>query len=612
MAIVRGCGESDDIVLYRVCTARVVQPEPPHRKGEIFVKRFHAGRFAAVLLSLALVAGACSSDGEEATDTEDSTTTTEAPSSDTDDTTADAEPDDTDDAPEQIEGGLSGLTLVDDLTFTVELESADAEFPLQLGYNAYYPMPAVALEDPAAFEEAPIGNGPFMMDGVWNHDIDIRVVPNPDYAGADSPEVSSVTFNIYEDATTTGYLDLQAGINDFVTNIPAEQIAAAQEEFGDQYAESDNTGFYYYGFPSYLEDEYPLDLRRALSMALDRQLLIDAILDGSRVPANSVVPPSLAGARTDVCGNWNFDPEGAQAAFADFGGVDAFGGDPLIVWFNTSTSHEQIAEAVTGQWREVLGIENIEFRNLEFSEYLPVLDNQEITGAFRLGWGMDYPSPLNFLEPLYASYSAPPVGSNNTFYDNEVFDQNIADGKAAVAVNGQLSDGIPFYQAAEDQLCADAQVMPIYFSKNQFAWNDTVENVFITAFGRPNYTEIIGGDVALAIAEPEHLFPTNSNESEGSKVLDTLFKGLVEFDARTTEPYNEVADSITSDDGGKTWTITLKPGWTFHNGEAVTAASFVNSWNFGADAANAQANNSFFSNIVGYADLNPPSEEGDG
>ncbi|MGH1490676.1 MAG: ABC transporter substrate-binding protein [Acidimicrobiales bacterium] len=569
------------------------------------MKSFHLGRLVAVLLGLALVAAACSSSSDEPeateTETEGTTATTEAAPEEEEETTDDTEA--MEEGGSAMEGGLSGLKVIDDNTFTVELENADAEFPIQLSYNAYYPLPSVAYDDPTGFEEAPIGNGPFMMDGVWNHDIDIKVVPYADYAGADAADVSSVTFNIYEDSSTTGYLDLQAGVNDLVTTVPAEQIAAAQAEFGDRFAESPNTGFYYYGFPTYLEDQYPLDLRRALSMALDRELLIDAILDGSRLPAHSVVPPSLGG-RDEVCGNWNFDADGAREAFEAFGGLDALGDEPLIVWFNTSTSHEQIAEAVTGQWRDVLGIENIEFQNLEFSEYLPLLDNKEVTGVFRLGWGMDYPSPLNFLEPLYASYNIPPVGSNNVNYENPAFDEALAEGKAAVAATGELSDGIPFYEAAEDLLCEDTQVLPIYFSKNQFAWNDTVENVYITAFGRPNYTEIIGGDIALAIGEPEHLFPTNSNESEGSKVLDTLFKGLVEFDAKTTEPYNEVAESITSDDGGKTWTIVLKDGWTFHDGEPVTAASFVNAWNFGADGANAQQNNSFFSNMVGYADLN--------
>ncbi len=565
-------------------------------------------RLWALALALALIAAACGGSDDDAGDDVDSgddTTTTAVEDEETTDDTEAMEDEDEGEAMAS-EGGLAGLKIVDDTTFTVELESADAEFPLQLSYNAYYPLPSVALEDPAAFEEAPIGNGPFMMDGVWDHDISIKMVPYTDYAGDNPADISSLTFNIYEDAVTTGYLDLQAGVNDFVSNVPAEQIAAAQAEFGDRYGESDNTGFYYYGFPTYLEDQYPLELRQALSMALDRELLIDAILDGTRVPAHSVVPPSLAGSREEVCGNWNYDPEGAQAAFESFGGLDALGEEPLIVWFNTSEAHQQIAEAVTGQWREVLGISNIAFENLEFSEYLPALDNQEITGAFRLGWGMDYPSPLNFLEPLYASYNAPPVGSNNTFYTSDVFDTAIADGKAAAAAEG-LDAAIPFYQAAEDQLCDDVQVMPIYFSKNQYAWNDTVEGYTVTAFGRPNFQDIVGGDVAYAIGEPEHLFPTNTNESEGSKVLDPLFKGLVDFDPVTTEPMNVVAESITSDDGGKTWTIVLKDGWTFHNGEAVTAHSFVDAWNYGAVGANGQQNNSFFGNFVGYADLN---EEG--
>jgi len=61
--------------------------------------------------------------------------------------------------------------------------------------------------------------------------------------------------------------------------------------------------------------------------------------------------------------------------------------------------------------------------------------------------------------------------------------------------------------------------MPIYFGKNIFASNDTVENVYIDAFGDPNYADIVGGDVATPIAEPEHLFPTTSNESEGITVM---------------------------------------------------------------------------------------------
>jgi oligopeptide transport system substrate-binding protein len=66
-----------------------------------------------------------------------------------------------------------------------------------------------------------------------------------------------------------------------------------------------------------------------------------------------------------------------------------------------------------------------------------------------------------------------------------------------------------------------------------------------------------------------------------------------------------MAESITSDDGGKNWTITLKYGWTFHDGTPVTAEHYVRAWSYGADGANGQQNNSFYRNIVGYADMNP-------
>ena len=117
------------------------------------------------------------------------------------------------------------------------------------------------------------------------------------------------------------------------------------------------------------------------------------------------------------------------------------------------------------------------------------------------------------------------------------------------------------------------------------------------------------GVFSTYIVEPEHLTPTTSNESEGIAVLRALFKGLVDYDVRTSEPRNQVAESIVSDDGGTNWTVTLKDGWTFHNGEPVTASSFVNAWNFTAYGPNGQQNNSFFGNFAGYDEVAPA--EGD-
>lgn len=386
-------------------------------------------------------------------------------------------------APEPTAETLSGLEVVDDLTFRVTLTDADPQFPIKLGYAAYFPLPEAFFDDPAAFNEEPVGNGPFMMDGPWEHDVEIRTVAYPDYAGEDVPRSGGITFQIYADQNTA-YNDLLAGNLDVMDLLPAEQVEAARTEFGDRFGESPSTSFNYLAFPLYLPEFQNPDLRRALSMAIDKEAITETIFNGSRDPAFSVIPPSLPGHRESVCPNWEYDPETARELF------DAAGGwtGPMTIWFNSGAGHEDWVEAVSNMWRDTLGIEEYNFEQLEFADYLGRLDNREATGAFRLGWGMDYPSPQNFLEPLFASYNAPPVGSNSAFYESEEFDSLIAEGNAA-AVDG-LEAAVPIYQQAEDVLCEDTPVIPMFFGKNQFAWSERVDGVFVDAFGDINYTEI--------------------------------------------------------------------------------------------------------------------------
>ncbi|MCZ6519487.1 MAG: ABC transporter substrate-binding protein, partial [Actinobacteria bacterium] len=462
-------------------------------------------------------------------------------------------------------------------------------------------LPSVALEDPQAFEESPIGNGPFEMDGTWEHDVQIPLKRWADYPGSDAAQIDNLQFLIIDDLNTA-YNEVRAGTLDVLgPSLPPDQLATAPAEFGDRYGQSSSTVFDYLGMPTSLP-EPTKEHSKDVSLAIERDLVTDVIFAATRIPANSAIPPVLAGHRADVCPSWNFDPEAAAALWETAGPIS-----DLTMWFNTGGGHEEPMEAFANMWRDTLGIDNITFESLEFSEYLPLLDNQEITGPFRLGWGQDYPSPLNFLEPLYASYNVPPSGSNNVFFDNAEFDALIADGKAAVAASGELADGIPFYNAAEDVLCDEAQIAPLYFRTNTFVFTEGIDNVFYDSFSDLGMTTITSddGSVSLQITEPEHLFPTTSNESEGIHVLRALFSPLVQFDWETNEPFNLVAESITSTDGGQTWTIVISPGWTFHNGEPVTAASFVNAWNFGADGANGQQNNSFYRNFVGYPELNP-------
>jgi ABC-type transport system substrate-binding protein len=565
-----------------------------------------SSRWRIVLLFaiLALVAAACSSDSDDTTTTTaaeaEETTTTAAPAEEETTTTTAATTEETT-APEPVEGQLTGMTVVDDNTFTVELINADPEFPLRLAYAAYFAMPPQAFEDPAAFEQMPVGSGPFEMAAPWENDVRISLKRYEDYQGPDPAKIETFDFEIIAEIATA-YNEALAGNLDVMASVPTENLSTYQDDFPGRNNDVFTTSFAYIGFPTYLP-QFTKEHRQALSMAVDREAIAEAIFLGGRDPAFSVIPPNLQG-RTEVCDSWSYNPEMAKELW------DAAGDPgPITVWFNSGAGHEDWIEAVVNFWGQNLGIDTstVTFESLEFSEYLPVLDNQEATGPFRLGWGQDYPSPYNFLEPLYASYNAPPVGSNNTFYNNPEFDALLAQGVEKVAASGLLEDGLEDYYAAEDLLCDDAQVMPVYFGKTQYVWSEDVTEVWIDAYNDLGYTliESQDGNVTQDISEPEHLFPTTSNESEGISVLRAIYAPLINFNAKTNEQYNVHAKSITSEDNGKTWTIELNPGWTFHDGTPITAADYVATWSFGADGTHPQQNNTFYSNIVGYDELNP-------
>ncbi|MFE9854246.1 ABC transporter substrate-binding protein [Streptomyces sp. NPDC005780] len=113
------------------------------------------------------------------------------------------------------------------------------------------------------------------------------------------------------------------------------------------------------------------------------------------------------------------------------------------------------------------------------------------------------------------------------------------------------------------------------------------------------------GIVSSSWGDPQNpLEPANTNEVQGGKVLDMIFRGLKKYDPKTGEATNMLADKIESTDN-QNFTITVKDGWTFSNGEKITAKSFVDAWNYGALLKNNQKNAYFFGYIDGYDKVHP-------
>ncbi|MQA79045.1 MAG: ABC transporter substrate-binding protein [Streptosporangiales bacterium] len=360
---------------------------------------------------------------------------------------------------------MSGLEVVDDLTFTVTLDAPFSQFPLTLAYTGFNPLPKAAFDDLEKFDRAPIGNGPFRMDGTWQHNKTVKLKAYSGYKGTHEPVAGGVEFRIYT-KPETAYNDLVAGNLDIYDEIPPSSLRRAEQDLDGRFFTAPSSSFHYLGFPIYDKRFANPDLRHAIAMAIDRKAIVDSIYNGSYRPADSLISPIVPGYRKGACGEWcTFDPVKAKQLLAKAGGWKG----PMTLWLPTDEGYDEEMQAIVNQLRKNLGIEEITFKQQVQAQYLDVLRAHDVTGPYRLDWGMDYPSPQNYLEPLYSSKGS----SNRIGYSHESVDALIEQGNRASSIEA----GVEFYNRAEDQVLKDMPVAPLYFGQIQAGYSEHVSDV---------------------------------------------------------------------------------------------------------------------------------------
>ena len=378
---------------------------------------------------------------------------------------------------------MSGLSAPDEQTIEVTLSAPFAQYPVTVGYNAFFPLPESFFEDPeAAAQGTPIGNGPFKADGPLEPGVGITLSKYEDYVGDDPAQLDTLEYRIYADVNTA-YTDVQAGNLDIVPTIPPDAITTAPSEFGDRFVEAPSSTFTYVGFPTYDPRYEDKRVRQAISMAIDREAISEAIFNGTNTPADDAISPVVDGYREGACEYCVYDPDRAKQLL-DESGFDT--SEPIELWFNAGAGHDAWIEAVGNQLRENLGLDYTLKGELDFAEYLPLADEKGFTGPFRLAWAMDYPSPQNYLEPLYSTSALPPNGSNTAFYQNPEFDELVEQGNQAAS----NEEAIQLYQQADDVLLEDMPIAPMFFGLQQLAHSENVSNVVIDVFGQVDTSQL--------------------------------------------------------------------------------------------------------------------------
>jgi oligopeptide transport system substrate-binding protein len=366
---------------------------------------------------------------------------------------------------------MSGLSAPDPVTIDVTLVEPFAIFPVSLGYSAFDPLPEVFYKDPVAFGKKPIGQGPFKSEDEWVPGHGMTLTRYDNYAGKDKAKSKGVVMKMYTELST-GYTDVLAGNLDILKNLPPDAYASAKDVFKDRYMEQAAPDITSLGFPLYDRRYADVRVRRALSMAIDRKAIVNAIFLGTRVAADSFAPPTVVGYRANACGKWcEYHPDEAKKLLAE-AGFDM--SKPVEIWFNAGAGHDGWMTAVANMFRKI-GLTYKLRGNLQFNEFLSKRDAKEMTGPFRLAWVMDYPSIENFLAPIFKTGAS----SNDGDYSNPAFDKLLVDAAAST----DAAEANAKYQEAEKLLASDFPAMPMWYGKTTMGWSDKVTGVKITAFG---------------------------------------------------------------------------------------------------------------------------------
>ncbi|MEU6131327.1 ABC transporter substrate-binding protein [Saccharopolyspora sp. NPDC047091] len=354
-------------------------------------------------------------------------------------------------APKPTAETMSGLKVLDPNTFQVELKSPLAIFPTMLGYSAFYPLPEMFYTNKQGFEDRPIGNGPFKFESRSPNE-NLTVSRYDDFKGDDKAKVRAVEFKVY-DELDTAYQDLVSGNLDFIRQVPVSALTGDKwrTDLGEGAQEKPGLLTQNIAFPLYDERFKNPDLRKAISMAIDRPTITQQIFAGSRQPADGWTSPSVEGFVPGQCGEYcTFDPEKAKQLLAKAGGFQG----TLTIITNGDGGHNEWSEAVASSIRQNLGLDVQFTPTPTFSEFRRQANAREFTGMYRTGWVADYPNIETFLTQLYRTGAS----SNDGEYSNPAFDAALD--KANAAPNVEAANKL--YADAEKLLAQDMPVIPLW------------------------------------------------------------------------------------------------------------------------------------------------------
>lgn len=386
-----------------------------------------------------------------------------------------------------------GVKALDDYTLEVTL-STPTEYFLQLVcFPNMMPVRADVVDNDGAWAKDPakiVSNGPFVLTEYKMGD-QLVLSKNSNYWKAEDVTLEKIICYMIVDESTahTKYTAGELDVNEF---IPADEMPKLMAEDPTFYI-LPKIGTYYFAFNMNNEALQDARIRKALSLAINREQIVNEVTRSGQIVAHGFMPDGVTDHEgnpfNETAGDYGVadkgDVETAKALLAEAGYPDGAGLPEIEILYNTGESHKKIAEALQEMWKQNLGV-NVKLTNQEWAVFQETTNNNQFDSLARRGWIGDYNDPQTMLE-IFESNNGQNIGR----YNNPQFDAEMAASRTTTG-----AERMEHLFKAHDILMEDMPMIPVYYYSYPIMVQDTVEGWEITSTSKMWF-----GDAEMVVAE---------------------------------------------------------------------------------------------------------------
>lgn len=379
------------------------------------------------------------------------------------------------------------ISAPDPKTFVVNLSVKCPYFEEICAFPAVMPVRKDIIEANKTWTNSPetlVSNGAYKLEK-WEHNSTLSMVKNPEYYDQDSVKAEKLAFHLQDDQNAI-YASYRSGDLDFINSVPQEEIQKLLDT--KELKIKPYVGTYFVCFNTEKEPFNDPKVRKAFSLAIDRNFIVNQVTDQGQEPATAYVPSGVydaKGAEGDdfrtVGGDYysindedyEKNIEEAKKLMEEAGYKDGEGFPQIDYLYNTDENHKAIAEALQNMWQENLGVQ-VSLQNQDWNVFLKERKEGNYNIA-RHGWIADYNDPMSFIDMWLTG-----GGNNDAQYKNEEFDKFVKAAKATSDPDERMEN---MHKAEDILIGEDNVVAPLYFYNNSYMMKPNIKGLYYTPLG---------------------------------------------------------------------------------------------------------------------------------